>query len=98
MCATSIDPRKVYHSKEIAEIFPIFLERLTNDASYLRSALGIRNQSVFAELARWNKFVELFFLTFFVANSLMKAEFRSKDLSIDGSSELSYTSQRLYWI
>jgi len=36
--------------------------------------------------------MELFFLTFPVANSLMKAEFRRKDLVTD------YTSQRLYWI
>lgn len=43
MCATSIDPGKVEQSEEIVEIFPIFLERLTKDASYLRSALGIRD-------------------------------------------------------
>jgi hypothetical protein len=44
MCATSIDPRKVGRSKEIVEIFPVFLERITKDASYLRSALGIRDE------------------------------------------------------
>jgi hypothetical protein len=54
----------------------------------LRSALGIIDERDFAELVRWNKFMELFFLTV-SCNSLMKAEFWSKDLSIDGSLELS---------
>ena len=56
-------PRKVEHSNEIIEIFPVFLERLTKDPSYSRSALGVRDERDFAELVRWNKFMELFFLT-----------------------------------
>ena len=72
----------------IAEIFSIFLERLCKDRNYLSSVLGIRNQKVLDKLEERNRFMELFFLTFYSANSLMKAEFWKTELDADLASDL----------
>ncbi|HZT35753.1 MAG TPA: hypothetical protein VFA15_07525 [Nitrososphaera sp.] len=90
--ATSIDPSADYwdrygFSMGIAEIFSIFLERLTKNRLYLKS-LGVADERVLDELGQRNNFMELFFVTFYTANSLMKAEFWRKKLSTRQASDL----------
>ena len=74
-------------SMGIAEIFSIFLERLTKNRKYL-SSLGIKNNHVLEEIEVRNNFMDLFFVTFYTANSLMKAEFWHKKLSIEKASDV----------
>jgi hypothetical protein len=73
-------------SMGIAEIFSIFLERLTKNRKYL-SSLGIKNNHVLEEIEARNNFMDLFFVTFYTANSLMKAEFWHEKLSIEKASD-----------
>ena len=75
-------------SMGIAEIFSIFLERLTKNRKYL-SSLGIKNNNhIIEEIEARNNFMDLFFVTFYTANSLMKAEFWHKKLSIEKASDV----------
>jgi oligoendopeptidase F len=74
-------------SMGVAEIFSIFLERLTKNRHYL-SSLGVEDARVLREIERRNNFMELFFVTFYTANALMKAEFWRKDLSMEKASRL----------
>jgi hypothetical protein len=90
--ASSINPNAKYwdrygFSMGVAEIFSIFLERLTKNRHYL-SSIGIQDEKVLDEIETRNNFMELFFVTFYAANSLMKAEFWRKKLSITKASEL----------
>ena len=85
--ASSIEPSLEYWSRYnfpmgIAEIFSIFLERLTKNRLYIKSQLGISDERMLDEITERNRFMELFFLTFYTANSLMKAEFWYKNLSL----------------
>src|ERR671921_753566 len=91
--ATSIDPSLEYwnrysFSMGIAEIFSILLERLTKNSNYLESVLEIKDENIRNELASRNNFMELFFVTFYTANSLMKAEYWRKNLSIEDANVL----------
>ncbi len=90
--ASAINPRLEYwnrygFSMGVAEIFSIFLERLTKNRRYL-SSLGVQTGRILDEIERRNNFMELFFVVFYTANSLMKAEFWRKKLSISEASEL----------
>jgi oligoendopeptidase F len=90
--AASIDSNMEYwnrygFSMGIAEIFSIFLERLTKNSKYL-SSIGIRDKRALEEIEARNNFMELFFVTFYAANSLMKAEFWRRQLSMDKASDL----------
>ncbi len=92
MHASSVNANATYWerygiSMGVAEIFSIFLERLTKNRRYLNS-LGVTDEKVLDELERRNNFMELFFVTFYAANSLMKAEFWRKGLSMDQASDL----------
>ncbi len=91
--ASSIDPQLNYWEKYkfsmgIAEIFSILMERLTKNPLYLND-IGITNDKVLSELVWKNKFMELFFVVFYTANSLMKMEFWNRNLTI-------YETSRLY--
>jgi hypothetical protein len=90
--ASSISPRVQYwdrygFSMGVAEIFSIFLERLTKNRKYL-SSLGVRDDKVLEEIEARNRFMELFFVAFYTANSLMKTEFWRKKLSMEKASDL----------
>lgn len=92
MHASSVDQNTTYWdrygiSMGVAEIFSIFLERLTKNRLYLKS-LGVTDERVLDDLERRNNFMELFFVAFYAANSLMKAEFWKKDLSMERASDL----------
>ena len=90
--ASSINAQAEYwnrysFSMGIAEIFSIFLERLTKNRKYL-SSLGIKNNHVLEEIEVRNNFMDLFFVTFYTANSLMKAEFWHEKLSMEEASDV----------
>ena len=90
--ASSISPQAEYwdrygFSMGVAEIFSIFLERLTKNRKYL-SLFGVRDERILDEIEARNNFMELFFVTFYTANSLMKAEFWRKKLSMEKASDL----------
>ena len=91
--ASSINPDLNYWEKYkfsvgIAEIFSILIERLTKNPLYLKD-IGITNDKVLCELVSKNNFMELFFVVFYTANSLMKMEFWNRNLTI-------YETSRLY--
>ena len=90
--ASSIDPKLNYWEKYkfsmgVAEIFSILIERLTKNPLYMKD-IGIRNDKVLSELVWKNKFMELFFIVFYAANSLMKMEFWNRNLTIHETSRL----------
>jgi hypothetical protein len=70
-----------------AEIFSIFLEGLTKKRKYL-SSLGIKNNTILEEIGARNNFMDLFFVTFYTANSIMKAKFWHDKLSMEKASDL----------
>ncbi len=89
--ASSINPDLNYSEKYkfpmgIAEIFSILIERLTKNPLYLKD-IGITNDKVLCELVSKNNFMELFFVVFYTANSLMKMEFWSRNLTIYEAAE-----------
>ena len=91
--AASINKNMSYADKYkfpmgIAEIFSIFLERLTRNPLYLKSVLGICDEKVLSQLIQRNRFMELFFVTFYAANSLMKLEYWTKNLTIEETNDL----------
>jgi hypothetical protein len=96
MHASSIDADSEYWNKYripmgIAEIFSIFLERLTKNPNYIRSLLPSNKgniDDIVSEIASRNKFMELFFVTFYTANSLMKLDYWNKNLSVDEASNV----------
>jgi len=80
--------KKYYIPMGIAEIFSILLERLTKNKIFLKSTLGIDDSNLLDELKLRNNFMELFFVTFYSANSLMKSSFWKDHLSIEDSNLL----------
>jgi oligoendopeptidase F len=94
MHASSIDARNEYWDKYripmgIAEIFSTFLERLTKNTRYIPSLPRItKDQNIINKLISRTHFMELFFVTFYAANSLMKIEYWIENLSIDQACEL----------
>jgi hypothetical protein len=93
MHASSINPEidywKKYHiSMGVVEIFSILLERLTKNKIFLKSTVGIDDNNLLDKLESKNNFMELFFVTFYSANSLMKSSFWKDHLSIEDSNLL----------
>ena len=75
----------------IEEIFSIFLERVTKNSYYIQSLFSSSNMDInriVNELESRNKFMELFFVTFYTANSLMKLEYWNKNLTVDEASDV----------
>lgn len=94
MHASSIDENNEYWNKYripmgIAEVFSTFLEGLTKNSSYVSPLLGLnKDDKVMNKLISRNHFMELFFVTFYAANSLMKIEYWKRNLSIDQACKL----------
>jgi oligoendopeptidase F len=89
MHASSVDPDMEYWNKYkismgIAEIFSTFFERLTKNSQYIHSlsASAKANEIVINKLIARTHFMELFFVTFYTANSLMKLEYWQQNLSV----------------
>jgi hypothetical protein len=93
MHASSINPKleywkKYFISMGVAEIFSILLERLTKNKEFLKSSLEIKDPRIIDKLFYRNNFMELFFVTFYSANSLMKINFWKKDLEVNESNKV----------
>lgn len=89
MHASSVDPNVEYWNKYkismgIAEIFSTFFERLTKNRRYIYSLFDSAkvNEIVINKLIARTHFIELFFVTFYTANSLMKLEYWRQNLSM----------------
>lgn len=92
MHCISIDPSLPLWDREslahgIAEIFSTFLESLVEDARYLRKKFGLSEDQI-REVEERRRFMELFFVAFYTANSLMKIRFQEKMLTMDEASDL----------
>ncbi len=92
MHCVSIDPSLSLWDREslahgIAEIFSTFLESMLEDPRYLKRKFGLDDTQVEDVLER-RRFMELFFVAFYSANSLMKISFQEKKLSMERASEL----------
>jgi hypothetical protein len=92
MQCVSIDPKLPIWDREflahgIAEIFSTFLESLLEDGAYLRKKFGLTPEQATEVLER-RRFMELYFVAFYSANSLMKIAFQEKKLSMTDASEL----------
>jgi hypothetical protein len=94
MHASSVDANNEYWNKYripmgIAEVFSTFLEGLTKNSTYTSPLLGLdKEDKIINKLISRNHFMELFFVTFYAANSLMKMEYWQRNLSIDQACEL----------
>ncbi len=94
MHASSVDANNEYWNKYripmgIAEVFSTFLEGLTKNSRYTSPLLGLdKEDKIINKLISRNHFMELFFVTFYAANSLMKLEYWKRNLSIDQACEL----------
>lgn len=94
MHASSVDAGNDYWDKYripmgIAEIFSTLLERLTKNTKFIQSLLlATKDQNIIDKLISRTHFMELFFVTFYAANSLMKIEYWMNNLSIDQACEL----------
>lgn len=91
MHCTSIDPQLPLWDREflahgLTEVFSTFLESLLEDARYLRK-FGLNNDQVMDALER-RRFMELYFVAFYSANSLMKIVFQEKKLTMEKASRL----------
>lgn len=92
--ATSIDNDCSYSDKYrismgIAEIFSMFFERLSRNPSYLNSLRSkVKSDILIDRIIAKNNFMDLFFITFYTANTLMKIEYWEKNLNTDGASDL----------
>ena len=92
MHCISIDPNlplwdRTFLSHGIAEIFSTFLESLVEDDRYLRKRFGLTEDQA-REVRERRRFMELFFVAFYSANSLMKIAFQEKKLTMDQASDL----------
>jgi hypothetical protein len=73
----------------IAEVFSIFFERLSRNPYYLNSLRTKVNREIpIEQIIAKNNFMELFFITFYTANSLMKVEYWNKHLNASQASDL----------
>jgi hypothetical protein len=75
----------------IEEIFSILLERVTKNSYYIRSLFSSSNMGInrtVNKLESRTKFMELFFVTFYTANSLMKLEYWNKNLTVDQATDV----------
>jgi hypothetical protein len=80
----------------INEIFSIFLERLTRNKKYLEKRLKITNSVKLDKIIELNNFMELFFVTFYSANSLTKMDFWVNKLSIENTNKTYSSMMKKY--
>jgi hypothetical protein len=78
---------RYYVSMGVAEIFSIFFEGLLHDRRYLRDELGL-SEEVASDLMSRFTFNQLFFVTFYSANSMMKLRYWHDALSMDEATRL----------
>ena len=79
-----VDAARAFHERRlipngVAELFSTLFEELSMDPTYLTEDLGIPGDAV-AEVLRRRRFMELFFLVFYGANSMHKVRFWTERL------------------
>ncbi len=89
---SSIDPNDSFWNKYnvsngVAEIFSLFFEGLMHDGTYLRGELGLSEEMASDLIGRF-RFNELYFATFYSANSMMKVRYWHDGLSLEGATRL----------
>ena len=92
MHCISVDPSLPLWDREslshgVAEIFSTFLESLVEDETYLRKRFRLSEDQI-GEVKDRRRFMELFFVAFYTANSLMKIRFQERMLSMDEASDI----------
>lgn len=75
----SVDKARAFHERRliqngVAEIFSTLFEELSMDPLYLKEDIGL-SDDIIAEVERRRRFMELYFLTFYGANSMHKIRF-----------------------
>ncbi|MFW9779204.1 MAG: M3 family metallopeptidase [Candidatus Heimdallarchaeota archaeon] len=70
----------------VAETFSIFLESLLEQPQFLKTELGMSDEVVDQIIDRQH-FMNLYFLVFYAANSLMKLEFWKKEYTVEVASD-----------
>ena len=70
----------------VAEIFSTLIERLMRKPAFLTRQFKVSKDTIEDAIER-ERFMELFFLTFYAANSLMKIEFWEEGLSMEQANE-----------
>ena len=84
-------------SMGIVEIFSMFLERLSRNPSYLNSLRSEAKSDIQIDrIIAKNNFMDLYFITFYTVNSLMKIEYWEESLDNDGASDLYSKLMRNY--
>ena len=73
-------------SNGVAEIFSTLIERLVKKSAFLTKQFRVSKEVAEDALER-TRFMELYFLTFYAANSLMKIEFWEENLSMEEADE-----------
>jgi hypothetical protein len=73
-------------SNGVAEVFSTLLERLVKKASFLTRQFKVP-KAVAEDAVERTRFMELYFLAFYAANSLMKIEFWEDSLSMDQAND-----------
>lgn len=66
----------------VAELFSTLFEELSMDPAYLTEDLGIPEAAA-QDVLRWRRFMELYFLTFYGANSMHKVRFWTERMWTD---------------
>ncbi len=81
----------------VAETFSIFLEMLLQQPLYLENELGM-SKEVVQDIIDRRHFINLYFLVFYAANSLMKIEYWKQDYSYeDASKRFQELTKRYFW-
>lgn len=83
----SVDPQRAFHERRlmpngVVEIFSTLFEAVAFEPRYLEEDLGLPADKV-AEVLRRRRFMELYFLTFYGANSMHKIRFWAQGLHED---------------
>jgi hypothetical protein len=73
-------------SNGVAEIFSTLIERLMKKRTFLTKQFKV-SKEVAEEAIQRTRFMELYFLTFYAANSLMKIEFWEENLSMEQAND-----------
>ena len=83
--------------RSVAETFSIFLEMMLQYPLFLRKELGLSDE-VIQEVINRRHFMNLYFLVFYSANSLMKLEFWKRKYTLEqASTRFQELTKRFYW-
>ncbi len=83
----SVDPTRPYHERmliqnSVAETFSTLFEELAQDPLFLKEEAGL-SADVIDHVEKRRRFMDLFFLTFYGANSMLKIRYWEKGLSME---------------